>query len=354
MSQLRSATSIEMEIQAFLGHFESPELAADALIKKYEKEKLSLSEFEALSTYLLHCGFAGTLSDFISRKLSDGSKIPWGHFAEAIFLSIETVSNEIKKALIEGADEKRRMGHLARSHVLDHFDEELIHQRQLRRKKFVEKAERKKKELLSQLEVFRSQGLRKEEDQTLQKLSNLFPGDMKVYQLQMEHRERLAQDYIAKRPDKPRKEIFFPLFEKKDPEEEKILFEIEKSMHEALQSAQSLASDFALAMMIWDFDEGALRLLEKAPESPERDWLKAEVLLRSRRFLELLDELVVLEAKYSEDAETVFAVYYLRAQALWGLEQKKLAIEILEGMIEARPAYRAATSLLREWKEDFL
>jgi len=354
LSQLRSAASIEMEIQAFLTHYQTADLAADELIKKYENEKLSLSEFEAIAIFLLHCGFAASLTDFIIRKLDDGSKIPWGHFAEALFLSSEQVNEEIKRAVIEGADENKGMPQLSRSQTLDDFDEELAHQRELRRKKFIERAQKKRKEFEDQIEILKSQGLKGEEDKVIQQLEKLFPGDMDVHHMRLSLRERLAQEYIAKRPRKPRKEIFFPLFEKKDPEEEKILQEIENAMHEALRSGQSLASDFAQAHMIWDNHEAALRLLENAPETPERDWLKAEILLRGRRFAELLNELLVLENKYSDDAETVFAVYYLRAQALWGLEQRQLAIEILEGMIEARPSYRAATSLLREWKEDFV
>lgn len=354
MPEVHSATSIELEIQAYLGHYQTADLAADALLKKYEDKKLSLSQFESIATFLLHCGFAATLTDFMIRKLDDGSKIPWGHFAEALFLSTSSVSDEIKRALVEGADDRKGISELARSHYLDSFDEEMIHQRVLRRKRFTEKAAEKKQELIEQLEMLKSQGLRGEEDKAIQKLEKLFPNDNDVHDLRMSLRERLAQDYIAKRPAKPRKEIFFPLFEERDPEEEKTLQEIEKSMQEALKGAQYLAPDFALAQMIWDNPEAALRLLENAPDTPEKDWLKAEVLLRGRRFAELLEELLYLEKKYSHDAETVFAVYYFRAQALWGLEQKQLAIEILEGMVEARPSYRAATSLLREWKEDFV
>lgn len=356
MSQLRSATSIEMEIQAFLKHFQTADLTADALIKKYENEKLRLDEFEALATFFLYCGFAASLTDLIIRKLDDGSRIPWGHFAEALFISTESdhIDPKVKRALIEGADERKAMSHLSRSHTLDHFDEELIHQRDLRRKKFVEKAQKKKKELIEEVELLKSQGLKGEEDRAIQILEKFFPGDSEVRLLRLSLRERLAQEYIAKRPTKPRKEIFFPLFEQRDAKEEEILKEIETAMQGAASSNSFLASDFALAQLVWDNPEAALRLLEKAPDLPEKDWLKAEALLRSRRFAELLDELLVLEKKYSGDAETVFAVYYLRAQALWGLEQKHLAIEILEGMVETRPTYRAATSLLREWKEDFV
>ncbi len=355
LAQARSAATIEIEIQNLLNHHQSPELVADHLIKKYESKKLKIDEFEAIATFLMHGGFHASLVDLVSRKLEDGSLIPWGHFAEALFLSAQKdIPLKVKDAIFQGAEETLALPRLARTYFMDDFRPELEIQRGLRKRELTEKAKRRRQELLEQLAVMRSQNLFQEEDKLIQTLMRIHPGDMEIYQLRVDLRERMAQDYINKRSSRPRKEIFFPVFEPIDDETMKLLNAIEESMIEALVGAQFLAPDFAIAHMIWDNHEAALRLIDQAPESAVKDWTKAEILLRSRRFLELLDELVVLEAKYESDPETVFAAHYLRAQALWGLEQKKLAIEILEGMVEARPHYRAAHSLLTEWKEDFL
>jgi hypothetical protein len=350
---LNSAASLEIEIQGLLEHYQTADLAADALIKKYEEQKLNLIQFEALATFLLYCGFYATLTDLILRKLDDGSQIPWGHFAEALFLSTDSIDPIIKEAFYDGADEQDSLPHLSRTHYLDSFDAEMIRLRQVRRQNFTARAEKKKLEMIQEIEVLRSQGLHKEEDLLIQSLAKLFPADSTAFELRAGLREKLAHDFMAKRVEKPRSEIFFPIFETRSEEEEKVLSDIEKSMQESLQASQALATDFALAHMMWENHEAALRILEQAPESPARDWLKVEALLRGRRFAELLEELLIVESKYSDDAETVFAVHYLRAQALWGLDQKQMAIDILEGMVEARPHYRAAHSLLREWKEDF-
>ncbi len=356
MSQARTAASIEIEIQNLLTHHQTSDLVADYLIKKYEPRKLTLPEFEALATFLMHGGFHASLVDMISRKLSDeGSDVPWGHYAEAIFLAAQKEINiSIKSAIYQGAEESFALKSLARTYVLDEFRPELEIQRNMRRRELAEKAGKRKKDMLDQLAVLRSQNLYQEEDKILDTLMRINPGDMQIYKLRVDLRERMAQDYINKRVDRPRKEIFFPVFEPIDEETQKMLNAIEASMFEALAYAQHMASDFAIAQMLWDNHEAALRLIDNAPESEVKDWTRAEILLRSRRFLELLDELLVLEKKYESDPETVFAAHYLRAQALWGLEQKKLAIEILEGMVVARPHYRAAHSLLTEWKEDFL
>ncbi len=355
MSQTQSAVAIEIEIQNLLIHHQISDLVADHLIKKYEYRKLSLSEFETLATFLMHGGFHATLVDMITRKLEDGSEIPWGHYAEAMALSAKKEINlEIKGALFQGAEESLALQALARTFVLDDFRPELEIQRNMRRREIAEQAAKRKKELLEQLNLCRSQNLFQEEEQIIQTLMRINPGDRVIIELRSDLRQRMAQEYINKRSANPRREIFFPVFEPIDPETQKLLQEIEASMIEALVQGQLLANDFAIAHMIWDNHDAALRLIERAPDSPLKDWTRAEILLRSRRFIELLDELLVLEKKYDDDPETIFSAHYLRAQALWGLEQKRLAIEILEGMVEARPQYRAAHSLLTEWKEDFL
>ncbi len=352
MPKAMSTASIEFEIHSLLAHHHALDLAADALIKKYENKKLKLSDFESLATFLLYSGFYATLTDLILRKLDDGSQIPWGHFADALLLSSDHVPLDVQKAVLAGARVQRALDHLSRSHSLDELSSELVQQRMLRRQRLKEKIFQKRSELLKELEVLRSQGLKAEEEKVIQRLEKMFPGNADIYKLRVDLRERMAQDFMHKQKQASKTNVLVPAFEVRDSEEEQILVEIEKAMQEALLNSQALAADFALAQLFWENPDSALRILENSSPDEQTDWLRAEVLLRARRFVELLEFLVELEQKYSADAETIFAVHYLRAQALWGLQEKSGAIEILEGMTAARPHYRAAMSLLREWKQD--
>lgn len=358
MSQLRSANSLELEIQTLLKHHVELDLTADALIKKYENEKLSLSEFETIATFLLHSGFCATLTDLIVRKLGDQSKTPWGHFAEALFLSSALIEPEVKKAILEGAEEDHALALLSRSRHLDHFEEEIPRQRGLRQQNFKEKSKLQRQDLLQELDVMRSQGLHAEEDKLIEKMNRLFPNDSEILKLRTALKERLALDFIAKRP-RPKHQVFIPQHEPKDAATQEALDQIEKEMTAILEREPELkswlANDFALAMIVWENFESALRLLAMNTETHyETDWLRAEALLGGRRHAELLNHLTFLETAYSQDPDNIYAVHYLRAQALWGLNQKMMAIEILEGMIVSRPQYRSASALLDQWKDDFL
>lgn len=358
MSQLRSPSSLELEIQILLRHYGGLDMAADALIKKYENENLSLAEFETIANFLLSCGFCATLSDLIARKLDDKSKIPWGHFTEALFTASAAIDPTIKQALLDGAQEEHALSHLARSHHLDHFDENLHLQRDIRRKSFKEHSHLQKQELLQDLNVLKSQGLFAEEEKVLESLSKLFPGDPEIKTLRAALNERLALDFVAKRP-RPRHQVFVPHYEPMDRQALALLKQIEVSMVATLKQEPELkswlANDFALAMLLWENFEASLRILDLCPAGDTTtDWLRAEVLLQARRFAEVLHHVTYLENAYAEDPDTIYAIQYLRAQALWGLNQRMTAIEILEGLVQVRPQYRSASALLDEWKEDFL
>jgi hypothetical protein len=365
LSQLRSASSLELEIQALLIHYGQPDLAADALLKKYENEKLSAAEFEALATFFLKAGFAATLTDFILRKLDQPQSIPWGHFVEALFQSSAAIEPEIKQALIEGAESQRQLSHLARSRHLDHYEEEVPRQRLLRRQNFKEQYEKLSEDYFHQLEVLRSQQLYQDEEKLLQKMRQFFPQDSRLDKAVRELRERRALDFMSKQAPKDQRELPVFYHEPRDPEIQQMLDEVERGMNEILaeenENTFSLAVDFAVAQLMWENEESAIRLLDQVLARLQKstssnvvstDWLRAEILLRGRKFVSLLDHLTWLESTYGNDPETVFSVQYLRAQALWGLNQKFTAIESIEGLLQARPDYRTAHALLDAWKED--
>jgi hypothetical protein len=78
--------------------------------------------------------------------------------------------------------------------------------------------------------------------------------------------------------------------------------------------------------------------------------MRAEVLLRTRRFATLLGELIEIEKLWSQSPEAIYAVAYLRAQCMFGLGRKFEAIDMLEGILNVEPQYRAAVALLAMWK----
>ncbi|MNL11546.1 hypothetical protein D3C87_1323860 [compost metagenome] len=134
-----------------------------------------------------------------------------------------------------------------------------------------------------------------------------------------------------------------------DPELNKILSALHDSLIEAAAENPELAADLAIAAVMFEMPETALKVLEFAEADASMIWLRMEVLLMARHFIELLNEISKTEVMFAHEPETFFATAYLRAQAFWGLGQKHTAIEVMEGLLISRPHYRAASALLSVW-----
>jgi hypothetical protein len=93
----------------------------------------------------------------------------------------------------------------------------------------------------------------------------------------------------------------------------------------------------------------ALTILNLAPSSPERDWMTLDLLIECRRFVECLVSVDQVEIAHCHDPETTFGAAYIRARALHGLGQDAQAIEILQSIVNIRPNYRSARTLMHEW-----
>lgn len=346
-------SSIEREIQKLLLAENNLEIVATQLVKKYSLERLSLEELECLSVFLIRSGCYSQLIHFLAQALEQNLSLPWAHFTKAIFLAVSNPTDDIKLALLEGAENQKALDQLSRQFELDTYEPEIIKQRFLRKEAIQREHQQKKEQWLDELMTFKSQGLIEPEEDQLAKLKKFFPDDPEIMNLFIELRERKALGILHK--DSPYRSSWIPLeiYEPKDEEIEKTLQAITASMKRCLKKNPDMAEDFIIAQVMWENYEAALALIQRQKKiSLSLRWLRLELLLRCRRYLDLLHQLQALEIELAHDPESTFEVLYLRAQAYWGLGQKSKAIEILESIATSRPQYRSTTLLLSEWKEE--
>ena len=350
---------IEYLIHNLLVLHDAPDIAADYLLKHYENETTSFEELKVISQFLLNCGFYATLVNFLTRKLKYDEVLPWGHFAEALIRSNMSVSLEVRKAVIEGAKSQKALGELSLCQQLDTVDEKIVTARESRKKSFLKKQLALKEDLLAQYEMFKSQGLIQEEHKLIDRFVRFFPQDPSMAKAKELLHERQAMDLLFKKSQTKAISKKNYYYETLEPELEPLFANIENYMLQELQKDATLGLDFMVCQLMWDRPDSALKIAEHISAETESgqlilDWLMAESYLRARRFVELLNHIAFLEAKYVHDPEITFAALYLRAQALWGMEQKYSAMEMMESLLAARPKYRSAHALLDEWKESFL
>ena len=108
--------------------------------------------------------------------------------------------------------------------------------------------------------------------------------------------------------------------------------------------------DLIISALMLELPEVAMKIVLEIPSYEDITWLTLEVLMASRRYAELLSVLSHVEVEKAGDSETFFTTAYYRAQAYWGLGQKKMALQVIEGLLASRPQYRSAQILWNQWR----
>lgn len=350
-----SAELISAQIHEALLHPSGPQMGVPILLKRFESEFISLSDLEALGLLAIRSGHYTEFVFLCAKKLDENAEVPWAHFVQALQLGMKSVPLSLKKALYDGAQTQKLLEHLCRSHFLDDAHPDLPQIRRERRSQWTDKHHFQKKELLAQVEMLRTQELDQEEEKVLRKLQKSFPKDLAIQKLMEELHERKALLLLEEKvraPESAWEKTEKPVITEEDRE---MLQAVISSMTKHIKKHPDLVKDFAVAMLTWEYPEGALEILENHKKGKRRTksetWLQMESLLQARRFLALLTLINQTEQSPNLEPDDTFGLLYLKARALWGLGSRFSAIEILENLVNHRPSYRSALTLLRLWKE---
>ncbi|NUN05676.1 MAG: hypothetical protein HUU57_07935 [Bdellovibrio sp.] len=342
---------VEIEIQKLLNDHQDLDIVCDHLIQHLEKspEHFTSDNIAATALFLHQAEKPLKLIQFVVRHIENESfPTPWPYFLEALGKAQLNIDEKTKQALLEGLQESSALANASRSKALDSLLPELIQARQDRKYHIHKDYLNNKKTLLDQLVTLRTQQLYEQEKLLLQRLQKLYPGDFEILREAGAHKQRYALEVLQKRSPKSR-QLKEEDFIEADPELDKALAGLLASLREHAEQSPEMAFDFAIAAFMLESYEAALDILNFSEQTSSVLWFRLEVLLRCRRFVQVLNELSKVELQYANDPETFFSTAYLRAQALWGLGQKHTALEVLESLLSSRPHYRAASALHSIW-----
>lgn len=345
---------IEQEIQNLLREYQDSAVTADRLMQMIESNPDYLTQkdtIEAFARYLLNCGFYRTLRDFCARHLDEETfACPWPYFVESLALLDNDLPESTQRSFEKAIRELGLQRELSRSPNGDKAIPEVRDYRNERMERTAKEIQKQKNDLLDKLKTYRVQRLNEKEKELLMLLQKMFPNDEVVKQEVESHRHHYALEIISKYSNRSRKNVNH----EKNNEVPQEVATIQSVLSEDLQilasENPSLAYDLAIAACSLEAYGLGLEILDYAQPDENALWLRMELLLKEKKYLELLTELSQLEQTFSHEAETFFATAYLRAQALWGLGQRDSAIEVMEGLLSARPHYRSGLTLLEVWR----
>lgn len=344
------AVRVEKEIQKLLRQHKDIQNLGQELVAWAEKQYvLNKEDIESLANFLLKNELHKTLMDWLGKNISNPKfEIPWPQMLESIGLSHKDVPADFVTDLREGMREQQSFLESAKSRAFDENWEDLARWRERIPQKLTQDLQAKKDQMLFQISTFRTAHLPAQEKQLLLRLLKLFPSDHAVKSAFQDHRERYALDIVNRAKDKRHLNLN-PLSSAEDLQLQK---SVAASVLEIAKANPELGVDLCIAAVSMEDYELAWSCLSLAPASKAKDWIAPELLLKLGRHLELIEYLKHLETHHPDDSDCFFATAYFRAQALYGLGNKNMAIEVLEALIDSNPEYRSATALLREWRQN--
>src|SRR5690606_29604222 len=102
---------------------------------------------------------------------------------------------------------------------------------------------------------------------------------------------------------------------------------------------------FSYIFLFMEDYESALILLNRAPRSLNVDFLRLEALTQLHRHLEVLALVDEMETHCLSEKELLASLQLYRAKALYGLDRKDVAVEVLRGLTFHEPGFRESEIL---------
>lgn len=346
-------TPFEAEIGSLLRELGSPEAVANDLVRRWDLNVLSPDEQKDCAQFFNAAGLYPVFFKQVRNLTNEKAQIPWAQFADALGRARIKPSEKEIDAIFSGAKSQEALSELVLSHQLDIWSRRFSEVRSQIAKVRETELENRRQNLKEELAFMRANRLVQEEAKILKEAEALFPSDQDVKQDREAFEIRWARDVIAKANlefETPAADLLAQRSERLTPEQESAKNMIVARALEVAEAQPMLAYDLAMSLHFMDFHQEAITVLEKAPISPSADWLKLDLLIAARLFVDALTEASRLESIYSPtDPEATFSATYARARALKGLGEIESAIELMRGLVRVRPGYKSAQSFLLDW-----
>lgn len=339
--------SVELQIQQHLKQQGKADSLLESWLDSLEHIEYSDEALWCMGTYLLNSGYQKGLLQFLFKLSKLNLFVPWSLAIECFGQSKISMSQQAAEMLLEAHLSSISDRLFPLSHSLDSWSDKFSGAHASEQERWQKRLQGIKDELKETLEYVKAQRLKEEEVKILDKLRYLFPHDEVVRANQENFEERQARDIIDRGQ---RMSIdYLPAPPPLKPDELHYCQILTDVSLEIAKKKPAQAYNLSLMFFFMELYDSALSLISLAPAHLSTDWFRLELLIYARRFPEAMAEAGRLESKYAHDAETSVAVTYARARALWGLNKSDAAIEMMQKVVNTRPHYLSAKSLLKDW-----
>ncbi|MFK8138816.1 MAG: hypothetical protein AB8E15_10685 [Bdellovibrionales bacterium] len=344
--------SMDREINKLLKKLTKIDLVVDELLKKWHRGKLSHAEINSLAQFLLHSGKHSSLFSECLYQHSKKSYIPM----QSLFLAIDQydlmagMSDAQKKSLFLQSEAFQSTDYLIRIQNIENYDEKLGRLK-LAFNQDVERAELEKYRKSIQVlhEKIENSGSTIDYKEQIFNLAESLPENTMVKEWVSRFHLENAKLTLKNFENGLNSPLSFEKSELSSIEKLEIENFILHCKNQAIDDY-----DLAIALMQMGALEEAIEISEFHLHEEKYFWIHIQNLLDLRRYVDCLSFCEKVMKNFTNQPEKVFALTYYQAQALWGAGQHSDAILGLEKLLELRPHYRSAHSLLLQWKRSEL
>ena len=340
--------AVEKEIQKMLSTGQTPSSIAKHLLRKKNLSR-NTDDFLAVCRFMYQSGLYQLLIQTAISRLKKKEVVPWAFIIEILSSQKVKLPKGKRAFFIEGIIEQDQISSILTSCSWDKTHPELVNMK----REAIEQINREKNhtfiKLMEDLEFIQAQGVLKKEEEILKKLKEIDPENPDINEKWLQFREKWGRNIIHQRKTHSltKHRTASPPSEKERKQVEKIA----KSVKTILKKTPEKSYDMALFFSFVGYPYLAIQILKDHMDNVSSEWLYLDLLLQSNLYLDCLSFLDIMEVKYSDDPETIFALIYLRAKAYHGLGKKKKAKDILSDLLKVRPNYRLTHYLLNQWEK---
>lgn len=302
-------------------------------------------------SFLFLTGRHATLTTTIRQLLASKQRIPYDFLIETAGNALIQPKPVILESLLKGLRKQNALDEIFVAKQWDKWEKRLPQLRlELVEKKVTEKKQFKDN-LVEKFWFLRNQRMNDQAVRVLRRLMELYPEDTELAKIKTEFDEQWARDVLSNHISKLSDEKFERTFTAPSSADEEMLRQFLIEGEKLCVRHRETATELAIAYWFMEDYVRGMEVLAWAAPDVATDWLRAEMMVAARHFVEALELLNQLEVKYINDPEATFGVSYLRAQCLQELGQHSSAVEILRSIVRVRPSYRSAQALILEWTE---
>jgi hypothetical protein len=345
---------VESQIQSALREGQNAESIGQSLVQTALKSKADQEAINSIGYFLGQTGQYPLLFNFVHLLAIEKKPVPWGAMTMALAYLSESIPKGYMELILEGATDQEELNQILPLKRLEDFSPKFGEERKKYLQHLNDELEKHKKSMLDKIAYFKSQRMLDEEARLIEEYKVFFPDSKTIDALREDFERRKAEHMISNLNENAEKKTRYKRPRPQPPpvEIQPWISGLVRGCREKAKASPQAAIDLALMFYFFELYNEALAVISVSGDTPTVNWLRLELYVLAGRYVDAMEEARRLEQIYATDPESTFATTYARALCLWELGQNSLAISLLQGIVNIRPYFRSAFSLLKQWNEE--